>query len=51
MSKLTWEQRYVELLERIMAARVANMDLKPLQEQLQCLMIEKLSETKNDTAR
>lgn len=41
MANSTWEQRYADLLERIMATAAANGDPKPLQEELAKLLAEK----------
>lgn len=46
---MSWEQRYAELLERIMANRVAGLDPKPLQVELKRLMATRPQEKKNDT--
>ena len=43
-----WEQRYAELLERIMAAGVAGIDLKPLQVEHARLMADRPPEKKLD---
>lgn len=46
---LTWEQRYADLLERIMATAAANGDPRPLQEEFDRLMAERpASERKRD---
>lgn len=46
---VTWEQRYADLLERVMATAAANGDPRPLQEEIKKLMAEKpASEGKRD---
>lgn len=42
-----WDARYAELLERIMAAAVANVDPEPLKKELERLMAERPKETKH----
>lgn len=49
MSQKTWEQKYVEFLERVMAHAVAGSDPKPLQEELKQLMAEKPQEKSDGT--
>ena len=43
----TWEERYADLLSRIMATAVVNGDPKPLKEELKRLMAEKPPEEKD----
>lgn len=45
----TWEQRYADLLERIMATAAANGDPKPLQKEHIELMAEKPPEKSHDS--
>ena len=53
METKSWDDRYAEFLERVMANAVAKGDPKPLQEELKRLMAEKPTEKKkkNGTAR
>ena len=41
---MTWEERYAEFLERVMAIAAMNGDPKPLQEELAQLMAERPKE-------
>lgn len=47
MSDNSWEDRFAEFLERVMANAIAKGDPKPLQEELERLMAEKPIEKKN----
>lgn len=44
---MTWEERFVELMERIQATAVAQGDPRPLREELNKLLAERPPE-KND---
>lgn len=44
----SWDERYVDLLERIMATGVANLDPAPLQREMERLMAERPKETSQD---
>jgi hypothetical protein len=43
----SWDDRYAEFLERVMANAVAGGDPKPLQEELKKLLAEKPPEKKD----
>ena len=46
MEANTWDDRYAEFLERVMASAVAGRDPKPFQEELERLLAEKPVEKK-----
>lgn len=46
MTDKSWEVRYAEFLERVMANAVAGGDPKPLQEELELLLAEQPAEKK-----
>lgn len=47
----SWDERYVEFLERVMANAVVGGDPRPFQEELKKLLAEKPTEKKDDTTR
>lgn len=50
MGKSSWDQRFLELMERIRAASVAGTDPRPLHEEFERLMAEKPPEKKDVTS-
>jgi len=44
MSSKTWQERFADFLQRVMATAVANGDPRPLQEEHKRLMAEKPAE-------
>jgi hypothetical protein len=53
MERRSWDARYASLLERVMAAAVANLDPRPLQAEMESLMAERPKEgrAKDGTAK